>query len=70
MNDSEKILVYELHIEDMLNALSERYSELCNRVNLSEFDQGRQLAYFEMLEIINTRHSIIKEILFPNSRQH
>lgn len=61
MNDREKITEYELQIEDMLHAIQERLSEF--EGNLSEFEQGRQLAYTEMMDIIKTRHQLILEVL-------
>lgn len=61
-SDKEKIITYELHIEDMLHVLKERLSELNESTDLDEFQQGRQLAYEEMLDIIRTRHKIIWEM--------
>ena len=61
-SDREKIVTYELHIEDMLRVLKERLSELNNSTGLDEFQQGRQLAYEEMLDIIRTRHQMIWEM--------
>ena len=62
MSDHEKILQYEAHIADMLTAIQDRMDEL-DGVELSEFDQGRQLAFFEVMDIIKTRHSIILEMI-------
>lgn len=62
MEDREKIITYELHIEDMLHALKERLEELNASAELDEFQQGRQLAYIEMLDIIKTRHQMIWEM--------
>ena len=42
--------------------LKERLSELNNRTDLDEFQQGRQLAYEEMLDIIRTRYQMIWEM--------
>lgn len=61
-SDKEKVITYELHIEDMLHVLKERLSELNESTDLDEFQQGRQLAYEEMLDIIRTRHKIIWEM--------
>lgn len=61
MTDKEKVVEYELQIEDMLHALQERLDEFGN--NLSEFEQGRQSAYTEMMDIIKTRHKMILEVL-------
>ena len=63
MSDQEKLQVYELHIEDMMNALNDRLAELNGAKDLSEFEQGRQCAYEEMMDIIKTRHKIIMEVL-------
>ena len=61
-SDKEKVITYELHIEDMLRVLKERLSELNESTDLDEFQQGRQLAYEEMLDIIRTRHQMIWEM--------
>ncbi len=61
--DDNKIVVYETFIKDMLNAFDERYNELCGKKELSEFEQGRKLAYWEILEIIKVRKDMIAEIL-------
>ena len=61
-SDKEKVITYELHIEDMLRVLKERLSELNESTDLDEFQQGRQLAYEEMLDIIRTRHQLIWEM--------
>ena len=63
MNEKEKTTTYEMHIEDMLNVLNERLSELAEAKKLSEFEQGRQCAYEEMMDIIKTRHKIILNVL-------
>ena len=63
MNDNEKVVAYEMHIEDMLNALIERLTEFEGMNELELFQQGRQLAYIEMMGIIRTRHSLILELL-------
>lgn len=63
MTDRDKVLAYELHIEDMLHAITENLDELKRRESLSEFEQGRQLAYEELLDILKTRHSIILKVI-------
>ena len=63
MSDNEKTAVYEMHIEDMLNALNNRLLEFKDMANLSEFENGRQCAYEEMMDIIKTRHKMILEVL-------
>ena len=62
MTDREKALAYELHIEDMLHALQDRLNELEGK-ELTEFEQGRYLAYTEIFEILQTRHQIIMDVL-------
>ena len=61
MNSEEKIVQYEMQIEDMLHILQERLNEFKENGNLSEFEQGRQLAYIEMMDIINTRYQMIMD---------
>ena len=63
MNAQEKVVAYEMHIEDMLNVLIERLTEFEAMDKLEPFQQGRQLAYIEMMDIIRTRHSLILELL-------
>ena len=63
MNDKEKLIAYEMHIEDMLNVLIERLAEFEGMNELEPFQQGRQLAYIEMIDIIKTRHGLILELL-------
>ena len=62
ISDKEKVITYELHIEDMLHVLKERLFELNKSTDLDEFQQGRQLAYKEVLDIIKTRHQMIWEM--------
>ena len=63
MTDRDKVLEYEVHIENMLHVLQERLDEFGDGKDLSDFEQGRHLAYFEMMDIIKTRHSIILELI-------
>ena len=63
MSDKEKVIEYELQIEDMLHALQERLDEISKEKNPSEVEQGRQLAYTEMMDIIKTRHKMILDVL-------
>lgn len=63
MSEKDKVIEYELQIEDMLHALQERLDELEKTKNPSEFEQGRQLAYTEMMDIIKTRHEMILDVL-------
>ena len=63
MSDNEKVVEYELQIEDMLHSLQERIDELGDSKKLTEFEQGRQAAYLEMMDIIKTRHKMILDVL-------
>ena len=63
MSDRDKVLEYEVHIENMLHVLQERLSEFGDGKGLSDFESGRHLAYLEMMDIIKTRHSIILELI-------
>ena len=63
MNDKEKVIAYEMHIEDMLNVLIERIAEFRGANELEPFQQGRQLASIEMMDIIKIRHGLILELL-------
>lgn len=63
MNDNEKVVEYELQIEDMLHTLQSRLDEFTGKKNLDDFEKGRQLAYQEIMEIIQTRHSMIMDVL-------
>lgn len=63
MSDSEKIIEYELQIEDMLHTLQSRMDEFTSEKNLDDFEKGRQLAYQEIMEIIQTRHKMIMDVL-------
>lgn len=61
MTEYEKVVEYETQIEDMLRTIQERLDEFGD--NLSPFQQGRQLAYEEMMDIIKTRHKMILDVL-------
>lgn len=62
MSDNEKIIEYELQIEDMLRTIQTRLEELRNS-NRNDFEDGRYLAYTEMLDIIKTRHNMIMDVI-------
>ena len=62
MTDKEKVIEYEIHIRDMLHAIQDRIDELKGQ-HLDDFEKGRQLAFTEMFDIINTRHQIILELI-------
>lgn len=63
MTDGEKVIEYELQIEDMLRDLQDRLGEFENMENMDDFEKGRQLAYTEMMDIIKSRHEMIMEVL-------
>lgn len=63
MDDREKVIEYELQIEDMLCTIQERLDEFEAEGLLTEFERGRQTAYLEMMDIIRTRHQMILEVL-------
>lgn len=63
MSDKEKVIEYEIQIEDMLNAINDRLSEFSDNKDMNEFEQGRQLAYTEIMDIIRTRHKMILDVI-------
>ena len=63
MSDSEKVIEYELQIEDMLHTLQSRLNEFTEEKDLDDFEKRRQLAYQEIMEIIQTRHKMIMDVL-------
>ena len=63
MTDHEKVVEYELQIEDMLHDLQERLNEFDKIENMDDFEKGRQLAYTEIRDIIQSRHEMIMEVL-------
>ena len=60
MTDEQKIVQYETQLEDLMNVLEERLSEFCGE--LDEFEQGRQLAYNEITDLIKTRYKMIIDL--------
>ena len=62
MSDKDKVVEYEIQIADMLHAIQERLNEFDGQT-LDEFEQGRHLAYTEMMDIIKTRHRIILDVI-------
>ena len=62
MSDKDKVVEYELQIEDMLHTLQERIGELDGE-KLGEFEEGKLLAYTEMMDIIKTRHQMIIAVI-------
>ena len=63
MTDSERVNAYELQIEDFLRELQKRLEEFDEENKLSSFEQGRQLAYFEVQDMLKTRYGLLREIL-------
>lgn len=64
MDKNEKVTTYEVFIEDMLHVFQERFSELDeNRKTLGEYDKGRWMGYWEILDIIKTRKDLIADML-------
>lgn len=64
MNAEDRVVEYELQIEDMLHTLQERLNEFQGK-KLDDFEQGRKLAYTEMMDIIKTRHKMILDVISP-----
>ena len=51
-----------MQIEDMLHTIQKRMTELENN-NRNEFEDGRYLAYTEMMDIIKTRYKMIMDVI-------
>ena len=47
----------------MLHDLQERLNEFDEIENTDDFEKGRQLAYTEIMDIIQSRHEMIMEVL-------
>ena len=62
MTDKEKVIEYELQIEDMLHTIQQRMIELESKKR-NEFEDGRYLAYTEIMDIIKTRHKMIMDVI-------
>lgn len=64
MSADEKITTYEVFIEDMLHDFQERFNELNKDYNhLTEYEKGRWMGYWEILDIIKSRKDQISEML-------
>ena len=63
MDDYQKVVAYEMHIEDLLRAINERMDELTKQSQLDDFQKGRQLAFWEVMDMIKTRHAMILELI-------
>lgn len=59
----QKVVEYELQIEDMLHAFQERLAELEGKKDLTDFERGRLCAFTEVSDIIATRHQMILDVL-------
>ena len=55
MNAEDKVIEYELQIEDMLHTLQARLEEFKGR-KLDDFEQGRRLAYALIVSIPHKQH--------------
>lgn len=58
----EKVVEYELQIEDMLHTIQQRIAELESKKR-DEFEDGRYLAYTEIMDIIRTLHKMIMDVI-------
>ena len=63
MDDYQKVVAYEVHIEDLLKAIAERLDELSKEPHLDDFHKGRQLAFWEVMDMIKTRHAMILDLI-------
>lgn len=64
MSANDKLTTYEVFIEDMLHDFQERFTELNkNYDNLTEYEKGHWMGYWEILDIIKNRKDQISEML-------
>lgn len=63
MNDRDKVIEYELQIEDLLNAIKVRISEFPQDGTLDEFEDGRKCAYYAIMDMIASRYQMIHEVI-------
>ena len=63
MTDREKMIAYEVHIENMLQFFQENLKEFDEMENMDDFEEGRRMAYIEVIETIKLRHEIIWSVL-------
>ena len=63
MDDYQKALAYEVHIEDLLKAVVDRMNELADQDQLDDFQKGRQMAFWEVMDMIKTRHAMIYKLI-------
>lgn len=62
MLDKDKVIVYEMQLEDLIHTLQGRLSEM-EKIKRDEFEDGRYLAYTEIMDIIKTRHKMIMDVI-------
>lgn len=63
ITDYEKAVAYEVHIKDLLIGITERLDELNSQSKLDDFEKGRQMAFFEVVDMIKTRYEMIWELI-------
>jgi len=63
VSDREKVIEYELQIEDLLNSIKARISEFDSGETLDEFEDGRKFAYCEIMDMIENRYQMIHEVI-------
>lgn len=64
MSEQEIRAIYDTHLDDLWNVFQERFDELAAAPKpLSEFDDGKYLAYTEILDSMKTRLEMIRESL-------
>lgn len=62
MTDAEKVQFYEMQISSILQTVQSEYNSFEGK-NLSEFEQGRKFAYFEVVDTIKNQYGILLEML-------
>lgn len=63
MDDQQKVVAYRTGIYSMLESILDNYKELSSKTKRSEFEDGRLLAYEEVIDIIKTRNEIIWDVI-------
>lgn len=63
MSDRDKVIEYELQIEDLLNSIKSRISEFASDEPLDDFEDGRKCAYYEIMDMIENRYQMIHEVI-------
>ncbi len=62
MTDAEKVQFYELQITSILQTIQSEYNSFKGE-ELSEFEQGRKFAYFEVVDTIKNQYGTLLEML-------